>query len=179
MLTRIFGFLLTLMSVYGVTMGSNLPQLYHPKVWTFVFGLAVAGYLIAAGPALRRSLSALIRQDAPDQDLASAIHALQYARWGALTGGFISTISGITLVLADFDDPSTVSISLVLVLLGLLVGLGLSQILLLPVQARLELRRSLRSGVDMGSDGVTGDLLLFGACFLFTSVTFVIATASI
>jgi flagellar motor component MotA len=178
MILRALGFLGALFSVFGMSFGSNLADLSHPEVLILVFGLSLAGFLIAAGPSTKRCLSALFDESVSEEDHAACIHALQHGRWGALAGGFLATISGVVYVLANFDTPHRIGVGVALILLGLLLGIGLAQIFLLPLQARLELRLSLRKGFDQGSDSATPDLLIFGACFLLTSVVFAILTTA-
>lgn len=174
MIVRIVGFLL-LVTTYMVGLGANAFVILDIRVAILVLGMTVGAFLIAAGSSARLCLRALWSDVATEPELLAGAHALQHARWGALVAGFLAATSGVVIVLADFDDPAAVGPGVGLILVGLFWGITSAQALLLPLQARLELKLSLATGADV-RDGTLVDVLLVAIGFLFTSVIYAILT---
>jgi hypothetical protein len=175
---RIVGYVVAL-TLIALMMGDVTSFVDMPSLG-LVVGFTIWGYLASAGCATRTALGVTFGKGPADpKALQTGLRAVRSSRHAALAGGFVAVAAGLMVMLKAMGDPSRIGPGMALSLLGFLWAAVIAYVLLLPLQAGIERRMQVPGGPVTTHSETPLDLMMLGAGFLITLISFAVLVASI
>ncbi|MEW6750426.1 MAG: hypothetical protein AB1505_05545 [Candidatus Latescibacterota bacterium] len=175
---RIVGFVLAV-AVVVLSMGDDLAVFVDLPTVAIMVGFTLWGFLAAAGPQTGAALRvAFSDRELQEDEIQLGLRALQATRRAAMAGGFCAAAIGLVVMFMHIDQPSEIGPGMAMTILGLTYAVGLSYVVLQPLQAGIERRAIPHYGAHAAPDETPFDLLVLAGGLLFTIAAFVVLLVS-